>query len=104
MRHEQGIWACYAYVVMPDHVHFVIKQLQGSLAPSMASFSKFTGLLLNERLEHKGSFWQQGYYDHGLRGEKSLEAYLAYIWLNPVRAGLVQKPEEWRFQSIHPKW
>jgi len=103
-RHEQGVWVCYGYVVMPDHVHFVIKQLHGSLAPSMASFSKLTGLRLNGLLEHEGSFWQQGFYDHGLRGEKSLEAYLTYIWLNPVRAGLAEKPEDWPFQAIHPKW
>jgi putative transposase len=103
-RHEQGVWACHGYVVMPDHVHFVIRQLTGSLANSMASFSKFTSLRINQLLEEEGSFWQQGFYDHGLRGERSQDAYLAYIWQNPVRAGLVSSPEEWPYQAIHPKW
>lgn len=41
--------------------------------------------------------WQKNYFDHRLRNDAALEEKAQYIRLNPVRAGLVTKPEEWPF-------
>lgn len=89
---------------MPDHCHFAFELLEGSLSGLMASFSKFTAREIHGLLGEKGPFWQAGFYDHAMRGEKTLRGYLEYMAHNPVRARLVATPDEWPFTSIGPKW
>ena len=43
--------------------------------------------------------WQSGYYDFNLFTERKVEEKLAYMHQNPVRAGLVAKPEDWPWSS-----
>ncbi len=92
------------YVIMPDHCHLAIRLLQGTLSDFMASLAKRTAAGINGLLGEAGSFWQQGYYDHALRGERSLCAYLKYMAYNPVRSGLVATPNEWPYTGIRPDW
>ena len=103
-RHSSGLWSCLAYVIMPDHLHFVVKLLEGDLSGQVASFSKFTSREINRLLGRKGPTWQSGFYDHALRDERSLSAYLEYMRDNPVRAGLVSRPEEWPYAATMPAW
>ncbi len=44
-----------------------------------------------------GVVWQDGFFDHRLRGNESYEEKAHYIRLNPVRAGLIASPEAWEF-------
>ena len=41
--------------------------------------------------------WQEGFFDHRLRHDESLEEKTYYIRMNPVRAGLIEKPETWPY-------
>ena len=41
--------------------------------------------------------WQRGYYEHILRSGESLESVAWYVWLNPVRKGLVSRPQDYTF-------
>jgi REP element-mobilizing transposase RayT len=102
--HQQGTWDCYGFVVMPDHLHIVVKVLAAPLSRSMESFCKFTGRRMVSVLGTQGAFWQKGFYDHAIRGPKALCAYLDYIRYNPVRAGLIEAPEQWSFSAIYPEW
>jgi putative transposase len=103
-RHQEGSLRCIGYVIMPDHCHFVVKLLGGTIAEMMSSFSKFTAREIHALTGERGPFWQAGYYDHALRGEKSLTSYLAYMVGNPVRARLAVSPDEWPFTGVHPPW
>ncbi len=44
-----------------------------------------------------GVVWQDGFFDHRLRGNESYEEKAHYIRMNPVRAGLVTEPREWPY-------
>ncbi len=44
-----------------------------------------------------GVVWQDGVFDHRLRGNESYEEKAHYIRMNPVRAGLVTEPREWPY-------
>ncbi len=103
-RHQVGICQCFGLVVMPDHFHLVIQLLQNELPVFVASLSKFTSRQISSGLRDSGPLWQSGFYEHALRGERGLQAYLAYMNLNPVRAGLVSRPEEWPWTFILPRW
>ena len=74
-----------AYVVMPDHVHWLVRlQPQGSLGEAARRYKALFSLALGEPV------WQRGFHDHALRDDEDLRAVARYIVANPLRAGLVE--------------
>jgi len=84
------------YVVMPEHVHLLITEpASGSLAKALMALKISTSKRLNY-----SPFWQARYYDFNVyTGAKQLEK-LRYIHRNPVRRGLVERPEDWEWSSF----
>ncbi len=84
---------------MPDHVHLVIQGTRddSDMKSFVQSWNTTTGF--RWRRTHAGPLWQTGYYDHVLRAEEAQLSVAKYALLNPVRAGLVQKPEEYPFSG-----
>ena len=79
-----------AFVVMPDHVHWLIQLLdETSLSQVLHSVKSVSGHQLNYHLKRKGRFWQPGFHDHALRREDAIKDAARYIIANPLRAGLV---------------
>ena len=86
---ERSRYSCsLAWVVMPDHIHWLMQLRQGSLASCMALLKSRSSRLLNQRLHRRGQFWQHGYFDRAMRTDESLREAAIYILANPVRAGL----------------
>ena len=91
-RTQRGIWYPFVFLLMPDHVHTVIRfnLREGSLTTIISSWKgwirKKTGVL-----------WQSGFFDHRLRDEESWREKADYVLLNPVRAGLVANSEDWKY-------
>ena len=89
----------HAYVVMANHVHLLIHPL---VPPSklMQSVKGFSAREANKLLGRTGqAFWQNESYDHWIRDEPEFQRVRRYIELNPVRAGLAAKPEDYRWSS-----
>jgi putative transposase len=80
-----------AYVLMPDHLHWLIQLRQGSLARLMQRFKGYSSVSVNRTRMYSGRLWQQGYHDHALRQEEELRETARYIIANPLRAGLVER-------------
>lgn len=95
---SKGIWENLGCMVMPDHVHLMFRLRSGILSEGMRRFSLLTTERIHSALEMDGPIWQDGFYDHAMRGERSMTAYLIYMAQNPVRAGLVGRAEDWPFQ------
>lgn len=97
-------WAyVLAYCVMPDHVHLLlVPRNERTLSQVMQSIKGFVSRKINARDDAHGPIWQQSFYDRAIREEKQLETALNYIHFNPVRAGLVALPGEYRFSSAFP--
>jgi putative transposase len=89
------LFIVYAYCFMPDHLHLILIGESGSseLAPTVRAF-KGAGAAV-ARKSGVSNLWQKGYYDHVLRSGKSLDEAAWYVFLNPVRAGLVKTVHEW---------
>ncbi len=97
-QHDSGRCASLAYVVMPDHFHWLV-QLAGE-----CSLEKVVGLTkgrsahrINAANNGQGRIWQPGFHDHALRDEESIEAAADYMIHNPVRAGLVANSDQYRY-------
>jgi len=100
-HHAGKRYTLEAYVIMPDHVHILIKPLEDwSLAKIMQGLKGYTARVLNERLGRKGPFWQDESFDHLIRHDADWLDSLVYIHDNPVQAGLVTKPEDYPYSSL----
>ena len=89
-------WICI--MVMPDHLHTVFQlQNKQTLPTLIQSLKKFTAKHINAKLARKGSLWQKGYYEHGIRRDASLNKIVRYCYENPVRKGLVAQPKDYPY-------
>jgi REP element-mobilizing transposase RayT len=90
----------HAWVVMPNHVHTLLTPTTGhSLSDIVGSWKSFTAKQANELLGRAGQFWQEDYFDRFIRDEEHYARAVEYIEMNPVKAGLCTRPEEWPFSS-----
>lgn len=81
-----------AYVVMPDHLHWLI-QLRENVALNkiMQRMKSASSHKINKFLCRNGGVWQAGYYDHALRVDEDLQDTARYVVANPIRAGLTKR-------------
>ncbi len=88
-----------AWCLMTNHVHLVaVPDTEESLPAMIQRAHSRYSLLFNRHLERVGHLWQNRYYSCVLGGAHLYRA-IAYIEMNPVRAGLSQTPWEWRWSS-----
>jgi REP element-mobilizing transposase RayT len=87
----EGLVHSLAWVVMPDHFHWLVQLKSNSLNHVVGRTKSRACLAINTLHGRTGSIWQQGFHDHALREEEDLKAMARYIILNPVRAGLVKR-------------
>ncbi|PWB23261.1 transposase [Pseudomonas moraviensis] len=80
-----------AWVVMPDHLHWLVQLENASLERLMQTVKSRSTLTINRALNRTGAFWQTGYHDRAIRDNEELRPYARYIIANPLRAGLVKK-------------
>jgi putative transposase len=86
-----GIATSIAFVVMPDHVHWLM-QLHDckSLSVCVGSMKSFAARSMIAKNLRRGPVWQKGYMDRAIRCEEDLLPVARYIIANPLRAGLVE--------------
>jgi putative transposase len=91
--------ACFlmGFVIMPNHVHLLIGTQQGGNQISKFMHS-FKGNV-RKNIEGDKRFWQQRFDDLVITTEEQFRIKMNYIHWNPVKDGLVEKPEEWKYSS-----
>jgi putative transposase len=91
MRLDQsGVVNSLAWVIMPDHVHWLFELKSGSLATLMQSLKGRSACVINKAYGAKSLTWQKGYHDHRVRTEEDLRSMALYVVANPLRARLVE--------------
>ena len=87
---------------MPDHVHLLVSE------PGLKVLAKAVQALKisvvrrarSYRTQRDGPLWQKRYYGHNVRNYESFVEELHYIHRNPIKRGLVEKPEDWKWSSF----
>jgi REP-associated tyrosine transposase len=85
------------YVILPDHLHLFVA------LPDDLKLGEWVGTLKRvlarslERSESSDPVWQRGFFDHVLRSNESYAEKWNYVRENPVRAGLINKVDDWPF-------
>lgn len=88
------------YVLMPEHVHLLTNEPRiSSLAVALQVLKQETSRILKS--PGQTQFWQRRYYDFNVYTEAKTVEKLKYMHRNPVRRGLVAKPEDWPWSSLH---
>lgn len=95
VRDREGDTRTLAFVVMPDHVHWLFELTASTLGEVMRKFKGGAAREINLSRGRVGSVWQPGFHDHALRNEECLVSAARYVVLNPIRAGLVEKLGEY---------
>ncbi|WP_136634536.1 REP-associated tyrosine transposase [Pseudooceanicola onchidii] len=111
-----------AWVVLPDHMHFVWTLPERDEAYSIriaAMKARFSRAMLtagfipppvgrckggvNPALRRKGEIglWQPRFWEHHIRDQADYQAHVRYCWGNPVKHGLARRPVDWPYSSIH---
>ena len=82
-----------AYVVMPDHLHWLLQLGEGkTLSGVVGTVKSVTAHRLGMRI------WQPGFHDHAMRREEDLRSAARYLIANPLRAGLAVRAGD------YPHW
>ena len=91
----------WAWVLMPNHVHLILVPREtDALRRALAAVHRRYAGHVHARLKRSGHFWQ-GRFGCVAMDEEHLGAALRYVALNPVRARLVDRAEDWRWSSVH---
>jgi len=93
----------FAWVVMPEHVHLIIRPAIEQTWATIASSIKnpVARASLPRVTDRPARFWQRGGgFDRHVRDLTEFSEIVRYIHRNPVERGLVAKPEDWAFSSV----
>jgi putative transposase len=108
---DKHVARCIGFVIMPDHVHALVWFAEaGQLSAFMHEWKRQSSLRIRtwQRREAPNYFaefgegdrlWQAKYYAFTIYEQHKLTEKVNYMQLNPVRAGLVRTPSEWRWSS-----
>ena len=95
-KYDIEVWA---YCLMPNHVHLiVVPKASDSLAKAIGSTHQLYSQRMNQRQRWKGHVWQGRFFSFPLSDGHLLTA-AKYVELNPVRANLARRPEDWPWSS-----
>ena len=93
---QRYLFVVGGYVVMPEHVHLLVNEPKRALLSRAIQALK---LSVSMRSRER-PYWQAHYYDFNVPTHSKFVEKLRYIHRNPVRRGLVAKPEDWKWTSF----
>ena len=97
---HQKKYELICWCIMPNHVHTLIAPVEGmSLSEIMYDWKSYTTHAINKALNRKGKLWMMEYFDRFIRDNDHFQKVVNYIHNNPVKAGLVADPADWRWSS-----
>ena len=89
----------WAYALMPNHYHFVLHATSEELTACMIRLNRMYSRYYNDRYRQLGHAYDGPYKAHRQKGLFFLLRRIAYVFLNPVVAGLASRPEDYRWSS-----
>jgi putative transposase len=92
-------WRCHTYCLLGNHYHLLLETPDANLALGMRQLNGTYAQGFNRRRGRVGHVFQGRYGAILVESQRHLLQLSRYVVLNPVRAGLCRRPEEWRWSS-----
>jgi putative transposase len=92
-------WICHAYCLMTNHYHLLIETPDGNLSLGMRQLNGVYTQLFNKLHGRTGHLFQGRYKAILIQKDSHLLEVCRYVVLNPVRARMVQRPDDWKWSS-----
>lgn len=94
-------YSVHGYCQMTNHFHLLVETIDGALARGMRYLNGVYSQQVNRRHGLSGHLFQGRYHAVIVQKDSHLLELARYIVLNPVRAGMVDRAEDWRWSSYH---
>jgi len=92
-------WICHSYCLMDNHYHLLIETPDGNLSMGARQLNGVYTQLFNKRHGRTGHLFQGRYKAVLIQKDEHLLEVCRYVVLNPVRAGMVARAEDWKWSS-----
>ncbi|MFH1438330.1 MAG: transposase, partial [Pseudomonadota bacterium] len=92
-------WLCHVYCLMLTHYHLLIETMEANLSRGMHYLNTIFAQSFNKKHIRVGHVFQGRYKAIFIQKERYLVALSKYIAANPVKEGLVEKPDDWPWSS-----
>ena len=90
----------HEFVFMRDHVHLLVTPAPGASLEKATQFIKGGfSYRAKKEMNFNGEIWQKSFNEHRIRDAEEYVRQVEYIWMNPVKAGLVERAEEYLYSS-----
>ena len=96
---DRFAWNCDAHCLMRNHYHLVIRTQEPNIARGMARLNAVYAQWFNRQHGYCGHLFEGRYWSALVETDTHRLELMRYVVLNPVRAGLCEKPEHWRWSS-----
>ena len=94
----------HEFVFMRNHVHLILTPAPlVSLEKAMQFIKGGFSYRARKEMIFNGEIWQKGYNEHRIRDADEYAKHVEYLWMNPVKAGLAEHPEEYPYSSAQLK-
>ncbi len=91
---ERRRWFPLLFLLMPDHLHMLVSfGREQAMERVVRDWKRYTARM--HRIE-----WQRDFFEHRLRSDECADDKAAYIFQNPVRAGLIKEGETWPYALV----
>jgi putative transposase len=97
---EADHWLVGRWVAMPDHLHLFCAPAAKAATP-VKTWARFWRSQVTRRWPYQNEkpIWQRDFFDRRLRNGESYRQKWFYLWENPIKAGIVARPEDWPHQG-----
>ncbi|MFA6981150.1 MAG: transposase [Ignavibacteriaceae bacterium] len=101
--YDENQYKLICYCIMPNHIHLIFKLIPNNkgISKIMQSIKRTSASESNKVLDREGIFWQAESFDRLIRDDKELYFTINYVLENPVKAGLIDAWEKWRYTYIN---
>jgi putative transposase len=100
---DQRRFLLHEFVVMPDHFHLILTPAPTvSLEKAMQFIKGGFSYRFKKEAGFQMDIWEKSFTNHRIRDSQDFESHRQYVYMNPVRAALVDSPASYPYSSAHP--
>ena len=93
-------WGCRAWCLLTNHFHLVLEARRSDVSAGMKRLNGLHAQRFNSRHGRRGHLFQDRFASWVIDDDDYLEVACEYVLANPVRAGLTDRPEDWRWAGL----